>query len=542
MRCVLYLRMSTDEQDHSIADQRGSLQEYAAKAGYQIVREYIDEGISGDATEKRLAFQRMIADCSCKSFETVLAWDQDRFGRFDPLEAGFWIKPMRDAGVVLETVAQGRVDWNDFAGRIVWSVTQEAKHAFLRDLAGNCLRGNIARAKAGLSTGRVPYGYLRVDGRYVLGDPEQVSTIRKIFKLKLSGLGNWLIACKLNETSLPSPSGKSAWTKESVRLILMREAYTGTLVFGKLHSGKYKSMKDGAVGPGRKGKSTSPIRHENAHPAIVSKQDWQSVQSMVQKPHARVTEGGAPLAGLLYCGLCDCPMYSMSVSRTRGKVIAPATYRCSTYHTGRGCGHCAIQQQVIHQQVSERIKNGIRGSCATEEELACLIEAEQLLTSPLDPVPVRKRLADIDRAITEASSRMLTINKRLLPGLEKHLLQMHDQRDSLAAELEAMVAHPSRDAREIASDLWSLSHLVEEAEPSVTRQTLKGMFAKIIAIFEPAGENRRGKLFRFKGFKMLDRLSSKEWPSSYGNTPFWASYLATCNATPNPAVLRKGQS
>ena len=63
---------------------------------------------------KGLAFWRR--DC----VEAVLCWDQDRFGRFDPLEAGYWIKPLRDAGIRLETVAQGRIDWEDFAGRIIF--------------------------------------------------------------------------------------------------------------------------------------------------------------------------------------------------------------------------------------------------------------------------------------------------------------------------------------------------------------------------------------------------------------------------------------
>ena len=57
-----YIRMSTDKQEASIPAQREAVQKYAADNGYQIIREYIDEGISGDATEKRHQFRRMIAD------------------------------------------------------------------------------------------------------------------------------------------------------------------------------------------------------------------------------------------------------------------------------------------------------------------------------------------------------------------------------------------------------------------------------------------------------------------------------------------------
>jgi DNA invertase Pin-like site-specific DNA recombinase len=125
IRAVAYYRMSDKSQEASIPAQREAVQAYAAKHGHKIVREYKDEGISGDATEKRLGFQKMLKDASeVGDFEAVLCWDQDRFGRFDPLEAGYWVKPLRDAGVRLETVAQGRIDWEDFAGQIIYAVNQ----------------------------------------------------------------------------------------------------------------------------------------------------------------------------------------------------------------------------------------------------------------------------------------------------------------------------------------------------------------------------------------------------------------------------------
>src|SRR5947209_4391932 len=91
---VAYYRMSDDKQEASIPAQRAEVQAYAAKHGYRIIREYVDKGISGDATEQRLEFQQMLRDATDKGdFQAVLCWDQDRFGRFDPLEAGYWIKP-----------------------------------------------------------------------------------------------------------------------------------------------------------------------------------------------------------------------------------------------------------------------------------------------------------------------------------------------------------------------------------------------------------------------------------------------------------------
>ena len=127
IRVVLYLRMSSAGQDQSIPAQRTELRAYAKKHGYEIVGEYIDEAISGDDTERRTGFLQMRDDAQAGEFGVVLCWDQDRFGRFDQLDAGHWIYPFRLAGVRLETIAQGRIDWEDLTGQLIYSVNQMGK-------------------------------------------------------------------------------------------------------------------------------------------------------------------------------------------------------------------------------------------------------------------------------------------------------------------------------------------------------------------------------------------------------------------------------
>ena len=231
---VAYYRMSTDRQDKSIADQRKAVQQYAREHHYRIIREYCDEGISGDNTEKRSAFRKMIADSSSVGdFEVILCWDQDRFGRFNSIEAGHWIYPLTQAGTRLETIAQGKIDWNDFSGRILYQIQQEGKHQFLRDLARNSLRGLISRAKTGKWVGGTPpYGYsVGEDEHLQFGNPIQVAAVRDVFRLRLEGMGYRTIANQLNKKAVPSPSG-GKWSHDSVRLVLVRETYCGVVTLG----------------------------------------------------------------------------------------------------------------------------------------------------------------------------------------------------------------------------------------------------------------------------------------------------------------------
>ncbi len=77
MIAVLYLRMSSDKQDASIPAQRAALIAYAKKKGYTILREYVDEGISGDSDDRE-AFLRLRQDAvTLRDFAVVLCWDME---------------------------------------------------------------------------------------------------------------------------------------------------------------------------------------------------------------------------------------------------------------------------------------------------------------------------------------------------------------------------------------------------------------------------------------------------------------------------------
>jgi len=113
---VGYIRMSTDKQEDCPAQQKAEITKLAQREGYRIIRWYEDHGISEAKTLKRPEFRHMIRDADDRGdFRAILCCDQERFGRFDSIEAGEWISPLRRAGVELVNVCHGRIDWEDFA-------------------------------------------------------------------------------------------------------------------------------------------------------------------------------------------------------------------------------------------------------------------------------------------------------------------------------------------------------------------------------------------------------------------------------------------
>lgn len=84
MRAAQYVRMSTDHQQYSIANQEAAIREYASLHGLEVVRTYSDEGRSGVSMAHRSGLQQLLNDVISRSvdFEAVLVYDVSRWGRF----------------------------------------------------------------------------------------------------------------------------------------------------------------------------------------------------------------------------------------------------------------------------------------------------------------------------------------------------------------------------------------------------------------------------------------------------------------------------
>ncbi len=79
MRVALYSRVSTsNRQDVDL--QLVPLREYAFARGWNVYKEYVDEGVSG-AKVRRPALDQLMTDARQRHFDIVLVWRFDRFAR-----------------------------------------------------------------------------------------------------------------------------------------------------------------------------------------------------------------------------------------------------------------------------------------------------------------------------------------------------------------------------------------------------------------------------------------------------------------------------
>jgi DNA invertase Pin-like site-specific DNA recombinase len=79
-KVAVYARVSTDKQ--TTENQLNQLRAIADKNGWVIVREFVDEGISGaKGRDKRPQFDALLKSAVRRDFDLVLSWSVDRLGR-----------------------------------------------------------------------------------------------------------------------------------------------------------------------------------------------------------------------------------------------------------------------------------------------------------------------------------------------------------------------------------------------------------------------------------------------------------------------------
>jgi DNA invertase Pin-like site-specific DNA recombinase len=512
-----YYRMSDDKQENSIERQRSQVEPYAARSGYRIVAEYIDEGIPGDEVDRREDFKRLLADAQCKRFSVILCDDKDRFGRFDSIDYGYYVKPLRDAKVRLETVAQGRIDWNSFAGRITDAVTQEAKKQEVQALSRRVLTEMLRLAKGGgYLGGPVPYGLavqyrqetregkvISLAEKYILGDPAEVRVVKLIFRLYgEEGYSLRAVSRELKEQRVKDPSGKPVWNITTLRKVLKNRKYIGDRPWNQRHVGKYSEYKDGRVNNGdTKGDRQNPredwVVAEGCHEAIVGRDLFEKVQLRLAENRKRTTPlaGGGDflLTGIVLCGHCG--------HRLIGRTFAGKRYyQCGHYgHVGRhGCLGYTIAEEKLATAILAKLRRVMKDNKKVlREEIARKAQTDAE-TAPARMADLEKKIAALSKKLDAGMERMALMPPELLAEFAAKVREWKEERDRLAKELAEVQNPPQRadleEVLKIAEKFMDrLDLAAAQSEPALFRSALRDLVEKVEVTFDEV--KREGKKY-----------------------------------------------
>jgi DNA invertase Pin-like site-specific DNA recombinase len=510
---VAYYRMSDDKQENSIDRQRSQVEPFARKHGYAIAHEYLDEGVPSDDVRRRKAFQQLLADCAAGKVGTILVDDKDRFGRFDSIDQGYYVKPLRDRGVKLVTVAQGLVDWNSFGGRISDAVLSEARNLEVRAMARRVATACARLAQQGeWLGGPVPYAFrLETAGgkkRLVPGDPQQVEAVRLIFRLV--GDHGWSlgkIVQELHARRIPSPAGKPLWRRPTLRKILKNRRYVGDGAYGVRSVGKYSRCQGGTVVDAtEKHSRLNPPEIwtvvPGTHEGLVDRDLWERAQRSLARNKNLTTPhlGGGEflLTGLLVCGHCGGRLSGCTFDGKR-------YYQCNTRSSCRqACLGYSIAEDRLVRSILDTLQEGLY-SPETVARLEVILQEEAAALEAEGPARRQKLTTDLealDRVLAQAGERMLLIPQEELPVYLAAVRAKRQERDQAAAELRELEhQQPTAEAAALVAEararMQRLRDVMLSADPAEVRSFLRSLVQKVELYFD-VQQLKRTRRYHFR--------------------------------------------
>lgn len=150
-RVALYCRVSTDNQ--TVENQLIQLREVALRNNWEVVEEFIDQGISGaKGRDQRPAFNELLKDVNRKQFDLIMSWSVDRLGRSLKHLVSF-LEDLRSKDVDLYLHQQG-IDTTTPSGKMMFQMLGVFSE-FERSIMQERIKAGIERAKAnGVKLGR----------------------------------------------------------------------------------------------------------------------------------------------------------------------------------------------------------------------------------------------------------------------------------------------------------------------------------------------------------------------------------------------------
>ncbi|MBQ8935465.1 MAG: recombinase family protein [Oscillospiraceae bacterium] len=469
-KTALYSRLSTDDgldgESMSISSQKAILESYARDHGLYPIVHYSDDGYTG-TNFNRPAFQRMIADIEKGEIGCVITKDLSRLGR-NYIESGGYIEvffPKHDVRYI--SVNDG-VDSTVSNGMDITPFKNILNEFYSRDISKKVKTGKAIRAKQGKFMGTTaPFGLQKDpnDKNHLIIDPMTAPTVKLIFDLALEGLGNNRIGHILYERKILKPASYKPefskylvneddpynWKKETISRILRNPVYKGGMWIQTCSKPSLKY-------PGRGYIPTSQREVlEDIHEAIVSKEQWQTVQEIMDK-HNKVrpcTSGYENIfRRLLVCPDCGQSLLVHTDGRNPKRPLDEKTYyQCTTYRVyGKSqCSAHRISAKALNEAVLEDIRSHARVAMENQSDYIC-----QLLST------LNARTAQEQ----EAMELELTRLKAQSDGLNQQFIRLYDDLSrGLVSEKQYQALSAHYESQQIACD-----HRISDLETELQEQ------------------------------------------------------------------------
>ncbi|OMD40701.1 recombinase family protein [Paenibacillus odorifer] len=426
---VFYGRESSDKQDADMKTQKHMAYSLVEKYKCEIVREYVDTGVSAykKKMEQRAGLMEMLDDLDKNKVDFVVVFQGDRLAR-NPMEH-FKIRAFMNAREIYVIQSSGQDLYN--SGDLLGQLMKDGYSKYEADNISTRTRDDFeTRISKGIyNGGGAPFGYRYLGNHQFKIMPDEKIVVKNIFELYKSGQGFQSIA----EILMTDKNTKDIWCKETVKSIITNPFYMGYLTFGRVNKSSRNSIND---------KSKWTITRFKGIEPIITQEEWEQCWEIYKKK----SQGDLPpkhfktsylFKGVIYCKDCKQPLMCKDQrTKDKGKPYGSRVYKCPN----RNCG-LSYRADDLHEFIINDILPSVYIKARTaphetlhEEILSSLKkDANQLLK---DIKELEEQVADYIIELSQAESRVLSLYQESIESNETELMILIEHRMRLKKWIE----------------------------------------------------------------------------------------------------------
>ncbi|MFJ9317256.1 recombinase family protein [Pimelobacter simplex] len=363
---VVYARISqTSEESVSVERQTEAARSYAAARGWEVVGEFVDDGVSATRSrpEDRAGWRALLD--SPADYQHVIFWKIDRLARstLDFLNAH---ETLVKRGAALVAV-EDPIDMSTAQGELFATILAAFARAEARSISARVTAARAHLLRNGRAVGgTIPYGYRNIDnpdgpGKVRAQDPATIDYLRLIVDRTVAGETLYSTQLHLDEIGAPTPTGKGKWNYNTIDRMVRNPILAGMT---PANPGNDSKARGGEVLRDEVG---LPVVDESL--AIMSVDEWRAMVAALDtrashqsRPWAMKGRTDPLLSGMVWCGEHDEPkrMY-------RGTTQGRESYSCSTTGTDPGCGQTfSGLTDLVVEEFLDRLGDAWRWSVVEE--------------------------------------------------------------------------------------------------------------------------------------------------------------------------------
>ncbi|MEH7611423.1 recombinase family protein [Gottfriedia acidiceleris] len=463
MLAAIYLRLSRNEEqkevDEVLLNHKNALIKLANQHNLKyIIYQEISSGVNTEREQLNLLLKKI------HEFDYLIIMDIDRLSR-DNAHAE-QIKQVLILNDIKILTPQGKIDLSQETNEMLFSFQAVLANFEYKQIKKRLSRGRLAAAEQGkwVMSNKTPLGYRKNSEKKLEIIEDEAKIIRLIFDKSLERVSVNEIARQLNRLNWRSRQGKILTTSHISQLRTNPVYYGAIQAKRRIHN-----------------KIIDEVFIENAHEAIITKEQFFAVQSILESNknvYFQNRKAMRRLQNLIYCNCCGRKRY-IQKDRSNIDFIKSCSYKISNNH----CKDRGFKYQLVEEFVLKSIKEK---KSELENAIKLLdsqktIELEQRLTTEL--VSLIKQKEKIKKRQNNVREMRMDgeITKEEYEELKNELIaqmnQMTEQIELYQTQIENL-RNKNDDRQKIEKIIETLDDL-ERIDSEICNQFLKSFINKI---------------------------------------------------------------